>query len=167
MNSLNTIRNIIDRSQWILRTVLDDTTPEQINENRSASVNTIGAIYAHAVINLDLFFNQAIRGGNTVLDRDAFAGQLGLPEPESIDWGGLNEIMWDKHTLQSYARAVTESITAYLETFTDAELIRPIQLFGRDTTVGDTLTLASWHSALHAGEIAALKGVRGEKGLPF
>ena len=69
--------------------------------------------------------------------------------------------------MQAYGQAVLAAVDAYLATLTDAELAHPRQIFGQDTTIAEAIGVATWHTALHAGEIAALKGVNTLKGLPF
>ena len=54
---------------------------------------------------------------------------------------------------------------AYLATLTAAELDRKVAFAGGERTVAEMLLLAASQSLSHAGEIAALKGVQGAKGL--
>jgi len=47
------------------------------------------------------------------------------------------------------------------------ELDRKVKVAGGERTVADMLLLATSQSLSHNGEIAALKGVQGVKGLPI
>ncbi len=167
MNSLDTIRTIVDQSQSILETTTSDTPAELVNKTQPGQANTIGAIYAHAVMSLDMFYNLALQEGTQVFVTSGYAERLGVSDPNPNNWESRTAIIWDISILHSYARAVYDSIHAYLARLTEEELGRTFALFDQDTTVADTIALATWHTALHAGEISALKGVNEVKGLPF
>ena len=64
----------------------------------------------------------------------------------------------------SFVRSAT---AAYLDTLTDAELQRVVRWYNADFTIADLLARILAHTACHAGEIAALKGLQGVKGPPF
>ena len=55
----------------------------------------------------------------------------------------------------------------YLETVTSEDLDLIVAIFGGSQLVADVLGLMCKHQLFHAGEIAALKGMYGVKGLPF
>jgi hypothetical protein len=74
----------------------------------------------------------------------------------------------DLPKFQEFAKAVYANTDAYLATLSDADLERKIQGPAGETTLGWFLTtILATHFPGHAGEIAALKGVQGMKGLPF
>jgi hypothetical protein len=56
---------------------------------------------------------------------------------------------------------------AYLSSLTPADLDRKVKLGARELTVAEMLLLAASQALSHTGEIAALKGVQGAKGLPI
>ncbi len=70
---------------------------------------------------------------------------------------------------REYARAVYAATDAYVGGLSEAALERKVDTgFIGEQTVAFVLTnIAAWHVAEHGGEIAALKGVQGLKGLPF
>jgi uncharacterized damage-inducible protein DinB len=65
-----------------------------------------------------------------------------------------------------YQRAIHAATEAYLADLTPEELDRKITAFGNERPA-EVLTLAAVHVASHTGEIAAVKGMQGVKGLPF
>jgi hypothetical protein len=65
---------------------------------------------------------------------------------------------------QQVVRAATDS---YLDKLTPDELERKVKFAGGERTVAAMLILLTSHTICHAGEIAALKGVQGSKGLPY
>lgn len=167
MNSLNTIRTIVAGANNTLTIATQELPAAWVNQPQPGNANTIGAIYAHALLTLDYFYQSAMQDKVQVLTAAGFAAQLGLADPHQLPWTTLNAVQWDWAALQAYGQAVLAAVDAYLATLADAELARPCQLFGQDSTVAEAISVATWHTALHAGEIAALKGVNTLKGLPF
>jgi hypothetical protein len=77
------------------------------------------------------------------------------------------ERSWRRAPVLAYAEAVCEATNGYLARLTDDELDRRVSFFGRESSVGDVLARFVAHTASHAGEIAAVKGMQGLQGLPF
>ena len=167
MNSLNTIRTIVAGSNNTLAIATQELPTALVNQPQLGNANTIGAIYAHTLLTLDHFYQTAMQNKVQVLTTADFAARLGLADPDQLPWATLNALSWDWDALQAYGQAVLAAVDAYLATLTDAELAHPRQIFGQDTTIAEAIGVATWHTALHAGEIAALKGVNTLKGLPF
>ena len=167
MNSIKTIRSIVTSANDSLETAVSGVPSELVNQAQPGLSNTIGAIYAHAAINLDMFFIGAIQGKPHLFEADRFGEQLGIDDPTNHGWDVLNATSLDLATLQTYAQAVYDEVNKYLDDLSDEELGRVCEIFGREMTVEEIIALTTWHTALHAGEIAALKGVQGVQGLPF
>jgi hypothetical protein len=167
MSALEAVRAIVTRAQETLDLALGDAPAEVLNQVPPGTANPIGAIVAHAVFNLDTFYNVGLLGQAHLLTTGGYADQLGLPGPDTLDWDVLKAARWEMPALRGYAQAVAATAGAYLAALTEAELGQTVSLFGHEMTVTDVLALAAWHTALHAGEIAALRGVGGARGLPF
>jgi len=167
MHALSAVRTIVRSAQGTLETALGDATSELINQTPPGTGNPIGAIYAHAVFNLDTFYSEGLLARDHVLTTGGFGERLGLAGPAAFEWDTLKAVRWEVGALQAYAQAVYATSEGYLDQLTEDELGRSVRLFERDMAVEDVLALAAWHTALHAGEIAALKGVAGARGLPF
>lgn len=166
-NSFDAIRSIVGAAQDALETAIADTPDALVNSLQPGRSNSIGAIYAHALLSLDMFYNTALCGKEQVLVSANFAHKLGLQDTGPFNWDALKATAWDISVLKAYAQAVYAGVNAYLADLTDAELGRAFKLFEQDATVEGVIALATWHTAFHAGEIAALKGVNGLLGLPF
>ena len=69
--------------------------------------------------------------------------------------------------LLDYAAAVGAATDNYIATLTTKELDRLVPIMGQEWPVADVLALLVVHASGHLGEIAALKGIQGVKGLPF
>ena len=63
--------------------------------------------------------------------------------------------------------AVRAETDAYLAGLTPEELDRKVTTFMGELPVGAVLALFIGHQAHHLGEVSALKGAQGVKGLPF
>jgi len=75
----------------------------------------------------------------------------------------------DLPPFREYGKAVYTATDAYIAGLSDADLERKVdtRLIGEQTVAFVLGTFVAWHVANHCGEIAALKGVQGLKGLPF
>ena len=75
----------------------------------------------------------------------------------------------DLPSFREYAKAVYAATDAYVAGLPDAALARKIDtgFIGEQTVAFILSNIVAWHVAEHGGEIAALKGVQGLKGLPF
>jgi uncharacterized damage-inducible protein DinB len=69
--------------------------------------------------------------------------------------------------VREYAEAVRNATDEYLARLTDDELDRQVSFFGSESPVAGVLVRFVAHTAGHAGEIAAVKGMQGLHGLPF
>lgn len=167
ITSQTTLRATMSGAQEILEIAIAGTPADLANRPQPGRANPIGAIYAHAILSLDTFFHAGIQDSGLLLVSGGFAARLGSSNFDALNWPALQLVHWDVSTLQSYAQAVYDAVNCYLRTLDDAELGRACTIFGQATTVADTIALAVWHTALHAGEIAALKGASDLAGLPF
>ncbi len=136
----------------------------------NSNVGSIAAIYAHAVFAEDGIVNGMFQGKPLLAAEGGWAATIGITPPEgprqTPEWAaGVN---MDLGKFQEYAKAVFAQTDTYLANLSDSELERKIQGPIGETTVGWMLVnILGSHFPQHIGEIAALKGVHGQKGLPF
>ncbi|MDZ4278451.1 MAG: hypothetical protein U1B78_04870, partial [Dehalococcoidia bacterium] len=111
-----------------------------------------------------------------VFGEDAFVQSRFQGRPTIYESGGMPGITpeWaqalkmDLSTFQEYAEAVFAATDSYLANLPNSELERKVQGVLGEYTLGWGLAiLLVQHEAEHSGEIAALKGVQGLKGLPY
>ena len=67
----------------------------------------------------------------------------------------------------AYEQAIRVATDTYLADLTAEELERQVTLGGNVLPVAEVLMTLVVHIASHAGEIAAVKGMQGIKGLPL
>lgn len=136
-----------------------------------SSVNSPASIYAHAVIAEDFILNGMIAGRPPIFVAGDWAGKTGVPPVQqpnmNDDWA--SKIQMSLPAFQEYARQVYAATDQILAEMTDAQAQEQI-----DTPFGNkqgrlelVSNLGVTHLWGHLGEIAAIKGAHGLKGLPF
>ena len=132
------------------------------------TVNPISTIYAHIAITQDGIVHGLVQGRPTLLESGGWSERLGLgavSPGQPPDWAGKR---FDLATVREYTATVQAATDAFLASAPE-ELLQEIV----ETPMGDTAKIEMLanvgvaHVASHWGEIAALRGVQGEKGLPF
>lgn len=152
-----------------MEAAIGDCTAEVVaNKLPGAKINSIGAIYAHTVMSEDGLLNGLVRGETPVYFAKGWAAKIGLDMPK----GGMEPdwtVDYDLGLFRQYARDVYQRTYDYLETISDDELDRIIDLgFAPPMSIRSFVAdLMAWHVATHQGEISALKGVQGLEGLVF
>jgi hypothetical protein len=153
----------------LLEQTVADCPPDALHRTvPGATIASIAAIYAHTVFSEDAIIQGMLQRKPPVFESQGWAGRTGVAMPSTPeltpDWA--RGVRMD---LREYAKAVYAATAAYVGGLSDAALDRKIDTgFIGEQTVGFILcNIAGWHVAEHGGEIAALKGVQGLKGLPF
>lgn len=167
MDGIASLRHQMAEMHRVLEQAIGDCSPEVAAKKfPGATVNSIGAIYAHTVFSEDGLLNGLIRGQTPVYYTAGWAQKVGLDMPQ----GGL-EPDWnpklDLGTFREYATAVHKATDDYLASATDADMEKVVDAgfappMPVSTFIGNILL---WHVATHQGEISALKGVQGLNGL--
>ena len=131
------------------------------------NIKPIGAIYAHIAASEDVILNGMIRGGAPLLARDGWGEKLGITDPmPSLD--KLYNFSAPMATVREYAAAVFKETDEYLGTVKSDDLLDEVDTpAGKMTKLAFMANIMATHCPGHWGEIAALKGVQGLKGLPF
>ena len=148
---------------------LQGLTDEQVNWVPPGQANPVRAALLHLVAAEDRYFQTILRGQPMLWEAGGWSERVGLPYPPSAG-RGWDEVKTTPVTLasvQAYAQAVRAATESYLAALTDEELDRTVQFFGGDRPAADVIATFVAHTVGHAGEIAALRGVQGVKGLPF
>lgn len=168
MNGVASIKEMLGLARQYLDAAIQETDAKTLETKLpGATVGPIGEIYGHTIAGEDWAFNQLIQGKELVLTSGGWAAKLGLsPDAKDHDWNAVAQNHMTE--LQQYGTAVRQATDAYLDSLSDADLDKAIDFFGRQESMGwviaDTVLV---HVAFHSGEIASLKGVMGQKGLPW
>lgn len=170
MNAQEAVRQQLAFWHGISNQVLGDCAGALNQRIENAKVGSIASIYAHAVFAEDSIVNGAFQGKPLLYQAEGWEQKTGVPYPggplQNEDWAA--SVKMDLGTFQEYAKAVFAQTDAYLGALPDAELDRKIQGPIGETTIGwFAVNILGTHFPQHIGEIAALKGIHGLKGLPF
>ena len=164
------LRGQYEQGHRILKGVLADVPADLLNVSRGqGTLGSIGSIYAHIVFAEDTLMS-AFRGEPTLYEAGAWADRLGIPMPgafQTPEWSAAVNLV--PAVFDDYASAVFAATEQLAGSLTGSDLERMVEgIMGRPAPavvlVGNVGVI---HIAEHAGEIAALKGVRGLKGLGF
>ena len=121
---------------------------------------------AHVVLGEDMMVGGMGKGGDTVLNTDGWKERLGVSSvAPSVD-EELADMTIDLEVFREYAKAVGAATDEFLTNATDEQLAKEIGS-AKQPLITVLANIGVPHIAEHWGEIAALKGVQGLKGLPF
>ncbi|MEX2158264.1 MAG: DinB family protein [Dehalococcoidia bacterium] len=172
MNAQNAVRQQLGFWHGTLGAVMGDCTEEVAHKTLpGASVDSIAAIYAHALFSQDAITNGMLAGKPPIYITEGWQAKTGVAFPAESpslagDWKqGLAMKLQEFH---EYGKAVQQSVDSYLAGLSDEDMQRKVSgPFGEQTVEWVVVNILGTHLPAHAGEIAALKGVQGLKGLPF
>lgn len=155
------VRRSVDRT-------MKDMTSELFNYAPPGTANTISATFIHFLHDEDHFIQDLIQGKPTVWETGGWSEKTGIQKPPGIgeDWSDFKRRRVDIQPFLDYKAAVWSATDAYLAELTEEDLDRKVNFAGGERTVADILLLSAAQSLSHIGEIAALKGIQGAKGLP-
>ncbi len=145
-----------------------DTLNKQVP---NATITSISSVYAHLVWAEDAIVNGMLQGKPIMYQTDGWEAKTGVTYPDGErpalgDWAKSTRMDYPK--FKEYADAIFANTDSYLANLSDAELDVKVQTpIGEQTKAWVVVNLLGTHAPQHAGEIAALKGVHGLKGLPF
>jgi hypothetical protein len=173
MDALEVLREVL-RGQMTMahdmEQTLDELDHEQLHQRLPGStLQPIAAIYVHSVINEDSFVNRKLRGQATIFENGGWRERLGFEMGDGMqsdEWAAGVRIH-DLGLFRDYARQVYASTDDYLASLSEADLDRVIETGAGDMSLGKFLSIVPPHAIFHGGEICALKGCMGGKGLPF
>jgi hypothetical protein len=156
----------------ILEQTIADCSQHTLDLNLpNANITNIGSIYAHILFSEDGIVQGMLQKKPPVYHAHGWASRVNVTMPANPQfdpaWG--RTVRMHLPPFREYAKAVYAATDAYVSSLTPADLERKVDTgFVGEQTVGFVLgNICVWHVAEHNGEIAALKGAQGLKGLPF
>jgi hypothetical protein len=170
MNAVEATKDTLGLVHEYIEATIEDCQPETATRILpNATIGSIGAIYIHSIAQEDWAIKELIQGKPKLIDSGNWYERFGVAAPnpgESVDWSKSNH---DLAAFREFAKEVYKATDDYLASIQDSDLDKQIEWFGQGTrsaswVIADTIHA---HHAFHAGEIAALKGVMGLKGLPW
>lgn len=170
MNAQEAVRQQLGFWHGISAQIMGDCGDNLNKAMTDTKVGSIGSIYAHVVFSEDAIVSGMLQGKPSLYEAGGWGQRTGVQHPggpmQNADWASM--VKMDLATFQDYAKEVFAQTDGYLASLADAELDRKVQGPVGETTVGwFVVNILATHFPSHLGEIAALKGVHGQKGLPF
>jgi hypothetical protein len=164
LNAVEYAKSNLQEALGLLNTCAAGMDDAQYNWKPGGTCNVAGKSHVHALTSIDFFINGIVAGRD--LSWPKVAQEHGLPANPLQVWQHEGNI--PVSVINEYSKTVQQAALDYVGTLSDADLDREIetQFFGKKT-VAWLLQLAGNHAVGHAGDIAAVKGMQGLKGLPF
>jgi hypothetical protein len=169
VNATQFVRLQVAEARSLSDAAMAGVEDEQFNWSPPGTINPIKSAWLHAVAGEDIFIQSIIQGQPPLWATGGWAGRIGLVQAPGggQGWEEANRTELALAPVLAYAEAVCIATNNYLARLTDDELDRQVSLFGRESSVAAVLARFAVHIAGHAGEIAAVKGIQGLRGLPF
>ncbi len=164
-------------SHDVLDNTLSGTTQEHAEFVPAGTANSIAVTYAHLLMSEDVVTSTMLKGVRPLYEGE-FKNKTGISDPMP-DMGGdwvnypawVRDVKVDLEKAKKYAKAVYAQTQDYLDTLTDSDLEKKIDMSALGMDKVDARYLLTdfiiGHAYSIAGEIAVLKGIQGLKGYPF
>lgn len=167
MEAKELLRDQFKTMHQFMDMTIADCSPEVLEKKEDGwTINKVGTVYAHTVLSEDLMLSGMVDGREPVLKSDGWAKKLGIDDASPLEH--LADLTVDLVAFREYAKAVAAATDDFLANATDEELNKEVDSpVGKQPFITYFANLGLTHIAGHWGEIAALKGVQGLKGLPF
>jgi uncharacterized damage-inducible protein DinB len=151
----------------MLQTALNNVPAEAMWREPPGNTNRVGSIYAHAVGVEDLYVQQILQERVMAWESGGWGEKLGRQSAPNL-WESAGSAI-DLDAFLQYRRSVYTTSELYIASLSPDGFDRMVGFPGRDwsMSVAQLLTVVISHNTGHAGEIAALNGVFGGKGLPY
>ncbi len=148
----------------LLKMAADGMDDAQYNLAGPGTCNPAAKSHVHALTGFDFFVLNRAKGGEMLWPH--FGPKHGLPANPTEIWGFVGTV--PSAAVKEFAEQMQAATLSYISTLSDADLDREVdtQFFGKQS-VAYVLQLAAMHASGHAGDVAAVKGMQGLKGLPF
>lgn len=150
-----------------------DLSPDQLHHRwENSTIESIAAVYAHMVMAEDWLLNRYVRNEPTLFERDGWSEKVKMPPMDvrrPVEEQRALVRGCDFEALRAFAQDAYAATDDFLASLSASDLDRTVT-FGSlgEMPLGKFLALiVSAHSSHHAGEICAMKGLLGQKGLPY
>ncbi|MCC6628853.1 MAG: DinB family protein [Chloroflexi bacterium] len=148
--------------------VLTDIDDAQLNYQPPGTASSAGVALVHLLTGEDYFVNVLMRGQTRLWESEGWATRTGITLPASGgSWEEFKRCHFALDAVRLYAEAVRSSIDSYLATLTDDDLRRLVVFRDAPISIAALIGRMFIHTASHSGEIAAVRGFQGARGLPF
>jgi len=164
MNGVSYAKMQLEQAFGLLNLAADGMTDEQYNLDPQGTCNSASKTHVHSLTAVDFFVLNRAKGADMLWPK--FATEHGLPANSTEIWGFDGVI--PMATMKQFAEQLKAASVEYVASLKDDDLDKKVNAgpFG-EQTIAFLIQLGGMHAAGHAGDIAAVKGMQGLKGLPF
>lgn len=164
MKATDYVKLQTEQAFGLLKMAADGMDDTQYNLDAPGTCNAAAKSHVHALTGFDFFVLNKAKGGEMLWPQ--FGPKHGLSANPTEIWGFTATI--SGAAIKEFAEQIQKATLDYIATLSDADLDREVdtQFFGKQS-LAFVLQLAAMHAAGHAGDVAAVKGMQGLKGLPF
>ena len=169
MDTIEFICQLVAAAHHQVDDSMKDTTVEQFNWTPPGTANPISAVFVHLLNSEDFFVQNIMQEKSRLWEEGGWSEKTGVNNTPGYG-GNWDEFKHGSLALEPvlvYQQAVRAATDSYLDELTQDELERKVKFAGGDRSVADMFILLASHTLCHAGEVAALKGIQGSKGLPY
>ena len=167
MELLDYLRTSVKTVNDMVDTAMQELTDEVVNFHPGGTANTIAQLLAHVVSGQDVLINDKIGGGRT-LHETGWAEKTGIPVERPLIW---QRDVWklDLAGFDAYRKEVAHSAEWTFNALKPGDLDREIEWIRGPSRPLALMaqTVFVNHGLGHCGEISAIKGMQGLKGLPI
>ena len=169
MDSIEYIRQLITGVRNQTDDSLKDTTAAQFNWAPPGTASPISAVLIHLLTSEDFFVHEVLQGKLQQWEQGGWGEKTGVKNTPDYggNWEEFKKMTLSLEPVLAYRQAVRAATDAYLDSLTPEMLAGKVKFADGESTVAGMITILVCHTLCHAGEIAALKGVQGGKGLPY
>jgi uncharacterized damage-inducible protein DinB len=149
--------------------VVQGITDEQFNWPPPGTISPVSTILLHLLAGEDYFIQSIIQGKPPCWAVEGWGQKVGITTPpaQGSSWEEFKTIKIQIAPVLDYEQVVRVATDRYLADLTEDELDRRVDFAGKELPVAEVLMTLVVHGASHAGEMAAVKGMQGIKGLPY
>ena len=154
---------------WHLqKATLESVTDDVVMKVPEGTVSPIGVIWLHLVATQDKFV-ATLSGKEPLWQSEGWDRKFGVEKAPGfgMDWSTYQGMDWSMELLQGYTLAVKAFVQRAIDSMDNETLDERVKLFTDSDPKSDVWILLIGHTLHHCGEIAAINGVFGGKGLPF
>jgi len=164
MNAVSYAKSNLEQNFNLLGMTMQGIDESQYNWSPEGTCNPAAKSHVHVLTTVDLLINRICKGGE--MKWPDFAAKNGLPAQAMEMWKHEGSV--PLAPVQEYGKEVQKDALDYVGSLSEGDLDREVDtnFFGKQS-VAWVLQLAGMHTSGHSGDIAAVKGMQGLKGLPF
>lgn len=154
---------------------MEGVTDEVAAYQPAGTANPIAGTYAHLVMSEDFFVQMLLQNKQPLMEGE-YKDKTGASAVQPNEWVNeypkwLREVKVDVKKLHEYANAVYSASEKYLESLTDEDLYKEVDLsafgMGMRSVHAVIAGMVIGHAYSIMGEVSVIKGLQGLKGYPF